>query len=140
MTSSRITSPTQSSRKQHHQRNRGDRQLRNLQKKIEVALSLMIESQEYPSATRTVLAAAMQRSAWEDINDTKRRSYAVNQSYKLDPRNDFDNRGLLSPEEEQKVRNGRQNGKGKAKVQAGNFPGDSSNHRSNAAMEARVAE
>eukprot|EP00669_Euglena_mutabilis_P004215 TRINITY_DN1541_c0_g1_i2.p1 TRINITY_DN1541_c0_g1~~TRINITY_DN1541_c0_g1_i2.p1 ORF type:complete len:196 (-),score=2.85 TRINITY_DN1541_c0_g1_i2:421-1008(-) len=96
-------------------RNRGDRQLHSLQRKIEVALSLMIESQEDASATPTVLAAAMLRSAWEDINDTRRRSYAGNQSYKLDPRNDLDNPRLLSPEEEQKVRSGRQKGKGKGK-------------------------
>jgi len=73
----------------------------------------MIESQEDASATPTVLPAAMLRSTWEDINDTRRRSYAGNQSYKLDPRNDLDNPRLLSPEEEQKVRNGRQKGKGK---------------------------
>jgi len=62
-----------------------------------------------------VLAAAMLRSAWEYINDTRRRSYAGNQSYKLDPRNDFDNPRVLSSEEEQKVRTGRQKGKGKGK-------------------------
>jgi len=75
----------------------------------------MIESQEYASATPTVLAAAMLRSAWEDINDTRRRGYAGNQSYKLDRRNGFDNPRPLSPEEEQKVRTGRQKGKGKGK-------------------------
>jgi len=53
----------------------------------------------------------MLRSAWEDINDTRRRSYAGKQSYKLDPRNDLDNPRLLAPEEEQQVRNGRQKGK-----------------------------
>jgi len=58
-----------------------------------------------------VLAAAMLRRAWEDINDTRGRSYAGNQSYKLDPRNKFDNPKLLPPEEEQKVRTGRQKGK-----------------------------
>jgi len=57
----------------------------------------------------------MLRSAWEDINDTRRRSYAGNQSYKLDHRNDLDNPRLLSPEEEQKVRIRRQKGKGKGK-------------------------
>jgi len=70
-------------------RNRGDRQLHSLQSKIEVALSIMIESQEDASATSTVFAAAMLKRAWEDIKDTRRRSYAGNQSYKLDPRNDF---------------------------------------------------
>jgi len=60
----------------------------------------MTESQEDASADPTVLAAAMLRSAWEDINDTRRRSYAGNQSYKLDPRNDLDNPRPLSPEEE----------------------------------------
>jgi len=75
----------------------------------------MIESQEDASATPTVLAAAMLRIAWEYIDDTRRRSYAGNQSYKLDPRNDLDSPRLLCPEEEQKVRNGRQKGKGKGK-------------------------
>jgi len=75
----------------------------------------MIESQEDALATPTVLAAAMLRRAWEDINDTRRRSYAGYQSYTLDTRNDLDNPRLLSPEEEQKVRNGRQKGKGKGK-------------------------
>jgi len=75
----------------------------------------MIESKENASATPTVLAPAMRRSSWEDINDTRRRSYAVNQSYKLDPRNDFDKQKLLSHEEEQKVPNGRQKGEGKGK-------------------------
>jgi len=75
----------------------------------------MIESQGDASATPTVLAAAMLRSAWEDINDTRRRSYAGNQSYKLEPRNNFDNPRLPSHEEEQNVRTGRQKGKGKGK-------------------------
>jgi len=75
----------------------------------------MIESQEDASASPTVLAAAMLRSAWEDINDTRRRSYAGNKSYNLDPRNDLDNPRLLSPEDEQKIRNGRQKGIGKGK-------------------------
>jgi len=51
----------------------------------------------------------------EDINDTRRGSYAGNQSNKLDPRNDLDNPRLLSLEEEQQVRNGRQKGKGNGK-------------------------
>jgi len=75
----------------------------------------MIELQEDASATPKVLAAAKLSSAWEDINDTRRRSYADNQSYKPNPRNDFDNPRLLSPEEEQKVRTGRQKEKGKGK-------------------------
>jgi len=56
-------------------RNRGDRQLHSLQRKIEVALSLMDESQEDASLAPTVLAAAMLRSAWEDIIDTRRKGY-----------------------------------------------------------------
>jgi len=61
----------------------------------------MIESQEGASATPTiVLAAAMPRSAREDINDTRTRTYGGNLSYKLDPRNDFDNPRLLSHEQE----------------------------------------
>jgi len=54
-----------------------------------------------------VFAAALLRRAWEEINYTRRRSYAGNQSYKFDPRKEFDNPRLLSPEEEQKVRTGR---------------------------------
>jgi len=98
-------------------RNRGDRMLHNLQRKIEVTLSLLIESQDDPgqSATSTNLAAAMLRSAWEDTNDMRRKSYAGGQSYKLDTREDFDNPRLLSPEEEQKIRAGRHKGKGKGK-------------------------
>jgi len=76
-------------------RNRGDRQLHSLQRKIKVTLSLIIESQEDASATPTVLAAAMRRSAWENINDTRRRSYAGVQSYKLNPRNDFNNQRVF---------------------------------------------
>jgi len=75
----------------------------------------MIESQEDGASTPTVLAAAMLRSPWEDINDTRRRSDAGNQSYKLDTKDYFDNPRLLSPEEEQKIRAGRQKGKGKGK-------------------------
>jgi len=44
---------------------RGDRQLHSLQRKVEVPPSLMIESQKDASATPTVLAAAMLRSARE---------------------------------------------------------------------------
>jgi len=72
----------------------------------------MIESQEDASPNPTLLLAAMLMGAWEEINDTRRRSYAGNQSYKLDPRNDFDNPRLLS-EEEEKVRTGLRKGKGK---------------------------
>jgi len=57
----------------------------------------------------------MLRSDWKDINDTRRRSHAGYQTHKLHPRNDLDHPRLLSPEEEQKVRSGRQKGKGKRK-------------------------
>jgi len=80
----------------------------------------------------------MLRNAWGDINDTRRRSYAGNQSYKLGPRNDFDNPRLLSPKEEQKVRTGRQRAKEKAK--ADDIPGNSNNHSSSAPRAVRVAE
>jgi len=59
-----------------------------------------------------LILAAMLMGAWEEINDTGRRSYAGNQSYMLDPRNDFDNPRLLS-EEEEKVHTGLRKGKGK---------------------------
>jgi len=57
----------------------------------------------------------MLRSAWEDIKETGRTSYARNQSYKLDPRNELKNPRLLSLEEKQKVRTGRRRCKGKGK-------------------------
>jgi len=121
-------------------RNRGDRQLHSFQRKIKVAFSPMIESQEDTSTNPTVLAAAMLRSAWEDINDTRRRSHAGNQRYKLDPRNDFDNPRLPSPLKRSKssaqdvIR-----AKGKARAKAGNNPGSRNNHSSNAARAVRVA-
>jgi len=40
------------------------------------ALSTMIKSQEDASSSPTLLAAAMLRRTWQDINDTRRRSYA----------------------------------------------------------------
>ena len=57
----------------------------------------------------------MLRSAWEDTNDMRRKSYAGGKSYKLDTREDFDNPRLLSPEEEQKIRAVRHKGKCKGK-------------------------
>jgi len=68
----------------------------------------MMESQEDISTTPRILAAAMLGSAWEDINDSRRRSYAGNQSYKLEPMDDFDNPRLLSPQEKQEIRVGLQ--------------------------------
>jgi len=82
----------------------------------------------------------MLRSSWEDINDTRRRSYAGNQSYKLDPRNDFVNPSPLSPAEEQNVRIGRQEGKGKGEGKEWQYSSSSSNHISNTARGVRVSE
>jgi len=98
----------------------------------------MIESQEDASATPTVLAAAMLISAWEDINDTRRRSYAGNQSQKLDPEMISTTQG--SPPKGNKrsamdVRSARE----KANVKAGNIRGNSSNHDNNASRGVRVA-
>jgi len=92
------------------QRNRVDRQLHSLQGNIGVAFSLMIESQEEESVNPTMLAAAMLRSAWKDINDTRRSSEGI-QNYKLESRDDFDNPRLISSEEEEKTRAFRQKGK-----------------------------
>jgi len=82
----------------------------------------------------------MLRSAWEDINDNRRRSYAGNQSYNFDPSNYFDKPSLLSPEVEQKVRTGRQKAKENAKANAGNILGNSNNHSRNEARAVREAE
>lgn len=95
-------------------RKRGHRQLHILQRQTE-ALLLMIESQKDASLTRTVLAAALLRSTWEEIKDTGRRTYAGDQSHKLDPRDGDDNPRFISPEEERNVRADRQKGKAKSK-------------------------
>jgi len=82
----------------------------------------------------------MLRSAWEGINDTRMRSYAGYQSYKLDPRNDFDNPRLPPQKKNNKSAMDVKRANAKAKAKAGNIPGNRNNHSSNAARAVRVAE
>jgi len=76
----------------------------------------------------------------KEINDTRRRSHAGNQSYKLDPKNEFDNQGLSHLKKNKKSALDSKREKEQAKANSGNAPGNRNNHSSNAARAIRVAE
>jgi len=106
-------------------RNSGDRQLHSLQIKIEVSLSLMIESQEDAPSTPTVLAAAMLRSAWEETN--------------LMPETTSTTQDSCPQKENKKFALAVKRGKEKTRAKAGSIFGNNNNHSRNA-RSVRVAE
>jgi len=69
-----------------------------------------------------VLAAARLSSAWEDINHTRRRSYAGNQSYKIDLKNEFDNSIPFHLKKNKTFALADNRGKEKVKARASNIP------------------
>ena len=92
-----------------------DRGLAGTQKKLEAALTKLVELAEKEDGslqTDIGLTAALVRSAYEDINEARRRMFAGRQAYKLDARGDVTQNKLLSSSEELKLRQGKGKGKG----------------------------
>ena len=87
--------------------NRLDKQIWTTQHKLEAAMNLMVAQLETNDAARMAMAGAMIRSAWEDLNENRRRLMAGRQTYTLDQRKDMDQTRLLSTEEAEKVRKAR---------------------------------
>ena len=69
----------------------------------------MVETQDNSHIT---VQTALMRSAWEDLQQSRRHLLAGRQSYKLDPRTDDNKVRLLSREEEKKIRPSIFQGKG----------------------------
>ena len=87
--------------------NKLDKQLWTTQQKMETAMNLMVAQLETGDASRMATAGAMIRSAWEDLNENRRRLMAGRQSYALEARKDMDQTRLLTKEEAEKVRKAR---------------------------------
>ena len=83
------------------------------QVKVEAAMHLMLRSLEEDDKDHVVQAFAWLRSSWEDQLQTRRRSFAGHQSWKLDPRKDDNKPRLVTIEEEKKLQQGKSKGKGK---------------------------
>ena len=107
-------------------RHRTDRALFTAQSKLEGAMSLMVEVAERCDLSQGPLlqAAALTRSAFEDLTDLRRKTLAGYQASKLDPREDASTLRLLSPEEERRIkppRRFRDGGKGGGKGHGPSF-------------------
>lgn len=84
-----------------------DQKLCQTQKKLELAMHLMVHQQETQNPhCQEVLAAAI-RSAWEDLLQQRRTLMAGRQASKLEAREDDNRARLLSKEEEEKVEKAR---------------------------------
>ena len=90
-----------------------DRNLAGVQRKLEVGMSAFVHSLEKQDPQEVAVAAGLVRSAWEDIQQTRRRLCAGKQSFALKQRSDFNQPRLLDAEEEEKIR--------KARIPRGNF-------------------
>ena len=107
-------------------KNRLDSNLFNAQKKMELAMHMLVHHMEKNDKEAIGVGAAFVRSAWEDIHQQRRFLIAGRQSFKLDHRVDDTRPRLLSKEEEQKIGK-----KSKPKPRARPFWGDA-NSSSNA--------
>jgi hypothetical protein len=87
-------------------RHRTDRALFAAQTKLEGAMSLMVDVAERYDVSQGPLmqAAALTRSAFEDLTDLRRKTLAGFQASRLDPREDASQLRLLSPEEERRIK------------------------------------
>jgi len=141
-TSSKITSPTPPFREQqHHEENRGDRQLHSLQRKIEVALPLHDRITGRRISNSNSACGSHAGVCLEDINDTRRSSYAGNQSYTLDPKMTSTIQESSPQRMNKKSALAGKKGKEKGRASDGSIPGNNNNSRSsNAARAVRVAE
>ena len=81
-----------------------DRDLQGLQGRVEAAMHLLIHAADQPDWDTMGLLAAVLRSLWEELHQSRRRRFAGPQAYKLDRRVDEDAPRLLNPEEEKRVR------------------------------------
>jgi hypothetical protein len=73
------------------------------QKKIEASMHLMVHFLEHRQDSTLAEAAALQRSAWEDLQQNRRSLLAGKQSFKLQPRSDATRPKLLTEEEQKKI-------------------------------------
>ena len=85
------------------------------QRKLEAAMQHMVQSIEQQDPQFITTAAALVRSAWEDVNQIRREQIADKQRAKLDKRQDDVRPRLLTAEEENKIKQGQGKGKGKGK-------------------------
>ena len=96
-----------------------DRALFNPQQKLETALNVIVAMQEKsadPALSEDLTSlAALVRSAFEDLQENRRRLMAGRQSHLLDQREDRQEVRLLTPTEEAKLREHQSRGKGKGK-------------------------
>ena len=85
-----------------------DRQLYNIQKKLEDAMHAMVHMVETKEPENIKYTAALVRSAWEDCHQSRRALLAGKERVKLDKRQDDTRARLLSKEEESKLTKGRE--------------------------------
>jgi hypothetical protein len=84
-----------------------DRQLFNVQKKLEDCMHSMVHMLETDDKEQIKICAALIRSAWEDCNHNRRCLLAGKERVKLDKRTDDNRPMLLSKEEEGKIARGK---------------------------------
>ena len=84
--------------------NARDRSLALTQKKVGNAMQLIIDAQEHSNLTAMGAALGFVRSAWEDLQQERRRLIAGGNSWRLQPTEDQSEARLLSEEEEKKIK------------------------------------
>jgi hypothetical protein len=100
-----------------------DRQIFTVQQKQEQALTLLVETVEATAVNHPsfLTAAALIRSAWEDLHEIRRRDLVGNQAHKLEKREDSSQLRLLSEGEEKTISLRKGKGKGKGSGQGQSF-------------------
>ena len=96
------------------------------QTKLEHAMHALVHNQETNEREAVATAAALVRSAWEDLQQQRRHILAGKQAFKLDKRTDDTRPRLLSKEEEQKINRGRKPFVPRARTFWGDTPAQSS--------------
>jgi len=100
----------------------------------------MIESQEDALASPTVLAAAMLRVPGETSTTPEDEAMQGTKATSLTPKITSTTQGFYPPKKSKRSAMDIRRAKATAEAKAGNIPGNSSNHNSNAARGLRVAE
>ena len=85
-------------------RSKPDQALYQAQRKMEELLNMYIHLAETKDMQHLKMATALARSAWEDLQQSRRHLMAGKQSHKLEPRTDDQTPKLLTKEEEKRLR------------------------------------
>ena len=85
-------------------RSKPDQAMYQAQRKLEEAMHMNVHLAQTRDLQHLTVSTALMRSAWEDLQQSRRHLMAGKQSYKLEPRAGDQTTRLLSKEEEKRIR------------------------------------